>query len=231
MPPPSGLTPVLNFPYPIPDDAVDVPRDIQALALAIEGNLGNVVRRPVVAADIADGAITTPKIQDGAVTTPKLANGAVTIDKMGANSVAGGQIVDKSIGINEIADGHILRLFGYYLVPAWSLGPNGRADLFGTAAAPMTVNHQRNSGVWYFVQGAFATGITSAATYRMYLDGALYWTHPLSIPPGGGAAFAPVIAYNFPAPGPHNWFMEIAYGNVPGTLYNNNISSLLLLEQ
>lgn len=32
MPPPSGSTPILGLPYPVPNDAVDVPRDIKALA-------------------------------------------------------------------------------------------------------------------------------------------------------------------------------------------------------
>jgi len=34
---PSGSTPILTLPYPIPDDTVDVPRDIQALATKLDG--------------------------------------------------------------------------------------------------------------------------------------------------------------------------------------------------
>jgi len=34
---PSGTTPVLALPYPIPDDSVDVPRDILALATKLDG--------------------------------------------------------------------------------------------------------------------------------------------------------------------------------------------------
>jgi len=37
---PSGSTPILGLPYPTPDDNVDVPRDIKALADAIEGGGG-----------------------------------------------------------------------------------------------------------------------------------------------------------------------------------------------
>jgi microcystin-dependent protein len=37
---PSGSTPVLGLPYPTPDDNVDVPRDIKALADAIAGQGG-----------------------------------------------------------------------------------------------------------------------------------------------------------------------------------------------
>jgi microcystin-dependent protein len=33
---PSGATPNLSLPYPVPDDSVDVPRDIQALATALD---------------------------------------------------------------------------------------------------------------------------------------------------------------------------------------------------
>jgi hypothetical protein len=40
MPPPSGSTPILHAPYPIPDDTVDVPRDIKALADWLEANYG-----------------------------------------------------------------------------------------------------------------------------------------------------------------------------------------------
>lgn len=36
MPAPSGTTPLLKLPYPIPDDDVNVPRDIEALAEALE---------------------------------------------------------------------------------------------------------------------------------------------------------------------------------------------------
>lgn len=36
MPAPSGSTPILNLPFPIPDDPVDVPRDIRALAMALD---------------------------------------------------------------------------------------------------------------------------------------------------------------------------------------------------
>jgi len=34
---PSGTTPILQLPYPTPDDSVDVPRDIQALAVKLDG--------------------------------------------------------------------------------------------------------------------------------------------------------------------------------------------------
>jgi microcystin-dependent protein len=40
---PSGRTPNGAYPYPIPDDTVDVPRDIEALALAIDPNAGAII--------------------------------------------------------------------------------------------------------------------------------------------------------------------------------------------
>ena len=43
MPPPSGSTPILHLPYPIPDDTVDVPRDIKALADRLDPLLGGIV--------------------------------------------------------------------------------------------------------------------------------------------------------------------------------------------
>src|SRR5262245_52486525 len=36
MPAPTGRTPLLQLPYPIPDDGVDVPRDVKALADALD---------------------------------------------------------------------------------------------------------------------------------------------------------------------------------------------------
>jgi hypothetical protein len=40
MPPPSGSTPTLLLPYPVPNDPVDVPRDIKALADKLDSSLG-----------------------------------------------------------------------------------------------------------------------------------------------------------------------------------------------
>jgi len=34
---PSGTTPIYGFPFPTPDDTVDVPRDVQALAMSLDG--------------------------------------------------------------------------------------------------------------------------------------------------------------------------------------------------
>lgn len=58
MPPPSGATPRLALPYPIPDDSVDVPRDVKALAdrldaLAGAGATGAASARPVLDVGIA----------------------------------------------------------------------------------------------------------------------------------------------------------------------------------
>lgn len=43
---PSGQTAVLHLPYPLPDDTVDVPRDVQALASTIDGISG--IKPPIV---------------------------------------------------------------------------------------------------------------------------------------------------------------------------------------
>jgi microcystin-dependent protein len=40
---PSGRTPVGGYPYSIPDDTVDVPRDVEALAFAIDTNANAVI--------------------------------------------------------------------------------------------------------------------------------------------------------------------------------------------
>ena len=40
---PTGRTPIGNYPYPIPDDGVNVPRDIQALATAIDPNASAII--------------------------------------------------------------------------------------------------------------------------------------------------------------------------------------------
>ena len=40
---PSGRTPVGGYPYSVPDDTVDVPRDVEALAFAIDGNAAAVI--------------------------------------------------------------------------------------------------------------------------------------------------------------------------------------------
>lgn len=40
---PSGRTPIGGYPYSIPDDTVDVPRDVEALAFAVDVNAGAVI--------------------------------------------------------------------------------------------------------------------------------------------------------------------------------------------
>lgn len=62
---PSGATPRLTLPYPIPGDTVDVPRDIQALAQKLDGIQGYGV--PLLSAlpsSPADGAIVDLQTAD-----------------------------------------------------------------------------------------------------------------------------------------------------------------------
>lgn len=40
---PTGRTPIGNYPFPIPDDSVNAPRDFEALATAIDGNAAAVI--------------------------------------------------------------------------------------------------------------------------------------------------------------------------------------------
>lgn len=40
---PTGRTPVGGYPYSIPDDTVDVPRDVEALAFAVDGNANAII--------------------------------------------------------------------------------------------------------------------------------------------------------------------------------------------
>jgi microcystin-dependent protein len=40
---PTGRTPIGGYPYPIPDDTVDAPRDVEALARAIDGNASAII--------------------------------------------------------------------------------------------------------------------------------------------------------------------------------------------
>lgn len=73
---PSGATPILNLPYPIPDDTVDVPRDIQALANALDAGrsvpVGSLLMWPTAIPPagflLCDGSVVS------AATYPLLAN-------------------------------------------------------------------------------------------------------------------------------------------------------------
>jgi len=60
---PSATTPRLALPYPIPDDTVDVPRDLQALATKLDGITG--ISPPVVTALPASPTIGQEVIYQG----------------------------------------------------------------------------------------------------------------------------------------------------------------------
>jgi microcystin-dependent protein len=63
---PSGRTPINNLPYPIQDDDVNVPRDVQALAMALDPTAGG-----LIIGEVRSFALPAPpprwKLCDGAI--------------------------------------------------------------------------------------------------------------------------------------------------------------------
>jgi hypothetical protein len=70
-----GTTPNLNLPYPELTDSPDVPRDIKALALAVEAKLPRIATGHVSAPGTADGAATITFPAGRFTTAPRIALG------------------------------------------------------------------------------------------------------------------------------------------------------------
>ena len=81
---------------------------VATLALVIAMSTGGAYAATMIrTADIADGAVTTPKLRDDAVTNRTMADGAVGRSNLAANAVTGAKIADGSLGGADILDGSI----------------------------------------------------------------------------------------------------------------------------
>jgi hypothetical protein len=129
---PSGLTSRLKLPYPIPDDNVDVPRDMLALSNKLDSSAafdlqGTNAARPApgtagryyYATDTGtlyrdDGtAWNAVSLVDNAVTTPRIANGAVTFAKLGADAKSSGAATANNAGPTYAASGNVIASLPY----------------------------------------------------------------------------------------------------------------------
>ena len=145
MPAPSGATPILALPYPIPDDSVDVPRDIQALATKLDGMSS--LRPPLVTAlpgapvdgqeiyylaDAANGITWHLRYRAASASTYKwetIGGGPLYAEDLNSGSVSGGTYADIAT-----APSLVLPLAGDYFIAFGSVIANAAAGGFSYAA-------------------------------------------------------------------------------------------------
>lgn len=96
-----ATTPNRKYPYPVPGDSIDVPRDIKALALAIDGEVGDI--NHVWSA--AGAAVTIPLagVPEIARTTPAVAGIYLVLFQCALVDQPGDLVVEAEIRLNNAA--------------------------------------------------------------------------------------------------------------------------------
>jgi hypothetical protein len=111
----------------------------------------------VVAADIADGAVTGPKLGATSINANNIVTGAVTGDKLGLTSINANNIVNASITGDKIGVGQITaNLFASGAVSTTSIS-NGNSNVSIASA---------NSNVSIFTAGTKAAEFDSSANFQ-----------------------------------------------------------------
>jgi hypothetical protein len=253
-----ATTPRLALPYPVANDTVDVPRDVNALATALDGNTvqdrsGVASARPAVgtvpigtyyfATDTgvmsrSDGAAwSTVNPADAAVTQAKLADGAVTTPKLADAGVTTAKLADGAVTTPKVPDAAITQAkvlggaqFSRYLGAAYLPAYHLGPNTTLTLAS-VTLTHAAGRGgfVVLFHHG-YAGSTNAVGTFTVTLDGGALSSVSVGIANGSNGIISLVSGYGGLTPGSHGWSVAAGYGNVPGTLDGQGNGLLLIFE-
>lgn len=242
----SLTTPRLALPYPVTADTADVPRDMGALAGALDGHTaqdysGIAANRPGAAAVPAgsfyfatdtgvlsrsDGAawgIVGPA--DGSVSTAKLADGAVTTLKLADLNVTTAKLADAAVTAAKMATAaQYARLLGVAALSVYSIGPNSTTTL-GSVACTHTGGR---GGMWVLIESGFPSGGGAASQFRVLFDGGTLAVVPNANTGPGGVGSA--ATFGVIAAGAHTWGVSVEMGNTPYTTTNAGQGVLVVFE-